>query len=129
SFDLDRRLSSRLVGRAHDDDQAAALGDRLGLHNLADHPTAFTLMDIVPRDSEPAIVPRDDQSLSRKARTSVTVAFGFSSMIQCPEPGITPSSTSLAAKRITAAMVVPNDFSPPSARTGTLNLPAARKPL
>ena len=32
-------------------------------------------------------------------------------MIQCPEFGTTPSSTSLAAKRITAAMVVPNDFS------------------
>ena len=50
------------------------------------------------------------------------VALGFSSMIQCPESGTTPSSTSLAAKRITAAIVLPNDFSPPSARTGTIEL-------
>ena len=66
---------------------------------------------------------------SRKARTSAMVALGFSSMIQCPESGTTPSSTSLAAKRITAAIVVPNDFSPPSARTGTSSLPAATKAL
>ena len=57
------------------------------------------------------------------------VALGFSSMIQCPESGTTPSSTSLAAKRITAAIVVPNDFSPPSARTGTSSLPVATNAL
>ena len=69
------------------------------------------------------------QSLSRKARTSAMVAFGFSSIIQCPESGTTPSSTLLAAKRITVAMVAPNDRSPPSARTGRSSLPAARNAL
>ena len=44
-------------------------------------------------------------------------------MIQCPESGTTPSSTSLAATRITVAMVAPNDRSPPSASTGTSSLP------
>src|SRR5262245_65752923 len=34
-------------------------------------------MDVGPLDKEAAIVPRDDQSLSRNARTSTTVAFGF----------------------------------------------------
>src|SRR5215813_3891011 len=82
---------------------------------------ASRLMDF-GLDSEPAIVPRDDQSWSRKARTSTTLAFGFSSVIQYPE-GTTSSSTSLAAKRITAAMFVPNDFSSPIVKTGTLNLP------
>src|SRR5271169_1583127 len=50
---------------------------------------------------------------SRKARTIEIVAVGFSSMIQWPESGIMPSLTLLAAKRITFAMIVPNDFSPP----------------
>jgi hypothetical protein len=50
--------------------------------------------------------------------TAFTVAVGFSSMIQCPEPGMTPSVTSSAAKRITAAIWDPNDFSPLVAITG-----------
>jgi hypothetical protein len=40
------------------------------------------------------------------------VAVGFSSMIQWPESGITPSRTLVAANRMIFAMVVPNDFSP-----------------
>ena len=67
--------------------------------------------------------------MARKARTNAMVAVGFSSMIQWPESGTTPSSTSVAAKRITAAMVRPKDFSPPSASTGMSSLPAARKAL
>ena len=56
------------------------------------------------------------------------VALGFSSMIQWPESGITPSVTSLAANRITVAIIGPNDFSPPIASTGMPSLPlAARK--
>src|SRR6516225_777173 len=60
---------------------------------------------------------------SRKARTMAIVAVGFSSMIQWPESGITPSRTLLAANRMIFAIVVPNDFSPPIASTGMGSLP------
>ena len=40
----------------------------------------------------------------------------------------TPSVTSVAAERMTAAIVGPNDFSPPIARTGIVELMAGRDP-
>jgi len=59
----------------------------------------------------------------RKSVTSLMVAVGFSSMIQWPDWGTTPSVTLVAAARMTVAIIGPNDFSPPSASTGIVSLP------
>jgi hypothetical protein len=64
--------------------------------------------------------------MSKKARTIEIVAFGFSSMIQWPEPGMIPSRTLLAANCMIFAIVAPNDFSPPIPSTGMESLPLAR---
>jgi hypothetical protein len=61
--------------------------------------------------------------------TSLTVAEGFSSIIQWPESGTIASCTSVAAKRITVAIIVPNAASPPIASTGIVSLPLARYAL
>ncbi len=45
---------------------------------------------------------------------AATVAAGCSSISQWPESGTTACVTSVAAKRITVAIVGPNDFSPPT---------------
>jgi len=47
-------------------------------------------------------------------------------MIQCPESGTMASWTSLAAKRVTVAIIVPNDFSPPTASTGMVSFESAK---
>ena len=69
----------------------------------------------------------NDAELTKSLQTSLVVAAGFSSMIQWPESGMTPSVTSLAAARITAAIPAPNDFSPPIASTGMASLPPAAR--
>jgi len=53
-------------------------------------------------------------------RSTRSWLLGFSSMIQCPEPGDdTPWSTFVATKRrVSALRSGPNDFSPPKASTG-----------
>ena len=61
----------------------------------------------------------------RNEVTSATVASGFSSMIQCPEPERCPS-TLVATARMITAIVEPNDFSPPSANTGIVSFPSRR---
>jgi hypothetical protein len=62
----------------------------------------------------------------RKSVTSFVVPAGFSSIIQCPESGTIASSTSLAAMRITVAIIEPNAASPPIASMGIVSLPLAR---
>ena len=61
----------------------------------------------------------------RKSVTSLVVAAGFSSIIQWPESGTIASFTSVAAKRITVAIIVPRAASPPIASTGMVSLPLA----
>src|SRR6201987_3725413 len=65
----------------------------------------------------------------KKPTTSLVVAEGFSSVIQCPLSGIMASSTFSAAKRITVAIRLPEADSPPAANTGMVNLPLARRAL
>src|ERR1700733_162752 len=60
----------------------------------------------------------------RKFTINVVVALGFSSMIQCPEPGTMPVVTYVATKRMVSACAFPNDFSPPRASTGIGSLPS-----
>src|SRR5262249_28779615 len=57
----------------------------------------------------------------RKARIAAMVAVGSSFISQWPEFGITSSVTLTAASRITTASVLPNDLSPPTARTGIVS--------
>src|SRR6267154_1374580 len=66
---------------------------------------------------------RVNPHLARKSMTSLMVAFGFSSMIQCPEFGTMPPVTLVATKRKSSAIAVPKDFSAPTANTGIVILP------
>src|SRR5882757_6855859 len=65
----------------------------------------------------------------RKSLSSLTVSAGFSSISQCPEWGITACCTFVAAKRMTVAIIGPNDFSPPTANTGMISMPLVRNAL
>ena len=58
----------------------------------------------------------------RKSWIRAMVNEGLSSISQCPAPGTTASRTFVAALRMTTASVAPNDFSPPTASTGIVNL-------
>src|SRR5438552_18904398 len=60
----------------------------------------------------------------RNARVAAIVAAGSSSISQWPEFAITSCVTLTAALRITAASLAPNDFSPPTARTGIVSFVA-----
>jgi len=51
------------------------------------------------------------------------VACGFSSITQWPESGTIASVTSVAAARITVAIIGPNDDCAPTARIGIVSLP------
>ncbi len=68
-------------------------------------------------------VPARGHTSGDLARTAAIVATGCSSISQCPEPAMTTSCTSVAAARITTAMVGPKDFSPPIASTGMVSMP------
>src|SRR5262249_62201937 len=65
----------------------------------------------------------------RKSSIILMVAAGFSSMTQWPELGTMAVCTLLAAARLTRPIIGPNDFSPPIARPGLLDIPLAGNPL
>lgn len=62
------------------------------------------------------------QGDARNPYTALTVVSVASSIGQLPDPGTTSSVTCVAALRITAASLTPNDFSPPIANTGMVSL-------
>jgi hypothetical protein len=55
------------------------------------------------------------------------VAAGCSSISQCPELAMTTYVTSVATKRKSSSIAVPNDLSAPIANTGIVNLPLGER--
>ena len=91
---------------------------KAGVRRITDawHDGAFRV------DTRKSIATDVFHSFPRNLVIRVVVASGLSSISQCPAFGTAASCTSVAAFRITSAIVVPNDFSPPIASTGMASL-------